>query len=82
MQVEDNAGAAALPAATGIDSRYYQEGARWEKSVYGSIAVSRAAWRVVAIALGIALLAAVVVLFATLITDLTYAVVDPRIRYE
>jgi peptide/nickel transport system permease protein len=32
--------------------------------------------------LGIALMAAVVVLFATLITDLTYAVVDPRIRYE
>src|SRR5215204_1446399 len=32
--------------------------------------------------LGIALMAAVVVLFATLITDLTYAVADPRIRYE
>ena len=32
--------------------------------------------------LGIALMAAVVVLFATLVTDLAYAVVDPRIRYE
>jgi peptide/nickel transport system permease protein len=32
--------------------------------------------------LGIALMAAVVVLLATLLTDLTYAVVDPRIRYE
>ena len=32
--------------------------------------------------LGIALMAAIVVLFATLVTDLAYAVVDPRIRYE
>lgn len=32
--------------------------------------------------LGIALLAAVAVLFANLLTDLMYAAVDPRIRYE
>jgi len=32
--------------------------------------------------LGIALMAATVVLFANLLTDITYAFVDPRIRYE
>lgn len=63
MQAEDNAGAAAAP---GIDPRYYQEGERWEKSVYRSVAASRAAWRVVAITLGVALLAMVGLLWATL----------------
>ena len=34
------------------------------------------------IQLGIALMAATAVLFANLLTDLAYAVADPRIRYE
>ncbi|MDE1992296.1 MAG: type IV secretion system protein [Rhizobiaceae bacterium] len=65
MQLEDHVGAV-RPTATGIDPRYYQEGERWEKSVYRSVAASRAVWRVVAIALGLSLIAMVGLLWATL----------------
>lgn len=66
MQAEDIAGAVAPSQQPSIDPRYYQEGERWEKSVYRSIALSRATWRVVAVTLGIALLAMVGLLWATL----------------
>jgi type IV secretion system protein VirB8 len=66
MQVEDNAGVTAPLPSPSIDPHYYQEGERWEKAVYGSVAASRAIWRVVACTLGLALLAMVGLLWATL----------------
>ncbi|MDP9573831.1 UNVERIFIED_ORG: type IV secretion system protein VirB8 [Agrobacterium larrymoorei] len=50
----------------GIDPRYYQEGERWEKSVYRSVAASRGVWRTVAVLLAAALIAMVGLLWATL----------------
>jgi len=54
------------PPPTGIDPVYYQEGERWEMSVYRSVAASRAVWRIIATVLGFALLAMVGLLWATL----------------
>lgn len=66
MEAEANTGATTSTALPPIDPRYYQEGERWEISVYRSVAASRAVWRVVAITLGAALLAMVGLLWATL----------------
>ncbi|WP_174040697.1 virB8 family protein [Rhizobium rhizogenes] len=49
-----------------IDSRYYSEGERWERSVYRSVAMSRGVWRVVAVLLGIALAASIGLLWMLL----------------
>ena len=49
-----------------IDSRYYSDGARWEASVYRATAISRAAWRTVAVLLGLALCAAIGLIWAML----------------
>ncbi|WP_174011071.1 virB8 family protein [Rhizobium rhizogenes] len=49
-----------------IDSRYYSEGERWERSVYRSVAMSRGVWRVVALLLGIALAASIGLLWMLL----------------
>ncbi|WFU07336.1 type IV secretion system protein (plasmid) [Rhizobium sp. CB3171] len=52
--------AAEVSAPTGtVDPRYYSEGERWERSVYRSVAMSRGAWRMVAVLLGIALAGAI-----------------------
>ncbi|OLP55794.1 type VI secretion protein [Rhizobium rhizosphaerae] len=51
---------------TRIDPRYYQEGERWEKSVYRSVAASRAVWRTIAALLAVALIAMTGLLWATL----------------
>nr|WP_180227680.1 type IV secretion system protein [Rhizobium rhizogenes]QCL09150.1 type IV secretion protein [Rhizobium rhizogenes]QCL09534.1 type VI secretion protein [Rhizobium rhizogenes]QCL09786.1 type VI secretion protein [Rhizobium rhizogenes] len=59
--VKTDNGAVELGAPAGvansgvIDSRYYSEGERWERSVYRSVAMSRGVWRVVAVLLGVAL---------------------------
>jgi len=55
---------AATPAQ--IDSSYYNDGERWETSVYRWTAVSRNAWRLLAIVLAVALLAAIGLLWALL----------------
>lgn len=55
---------AAAPAQ--IDSAYYSDGERWETSVYRWTAVSRNAWRLLAIVLAVALLAAIGLLWALL----------------
>ncbi|ACM31144.1 virB8 family protein [Rhizobium rhizogenes] len=49
-----------------IDSRYYSEGERWERSVYRSVAMSRGVWRTVAVLLSIALAAAIGLLWMLL----------------
>lgn len=60
-------GAAARVANSGvIDSRYYSEGERWERSVYRSVAMSRGVWRVVAVLLGVALAASIGLLWMLL----------------
>jgi type IV secretion system protein VirB8 len=71
MVKTDNAaaelGAPARVANSGvIDSRYYSEGERWERSVYRSVAMSRGVWRVVAVLLGIALAASIGLLWMLL----------------
>jgi type IV secretion system protein VirB8 len=54
------------PASTVVDADYYAQGERWETSVYRWTAVSRNAWRILAIVLGLGLLAALGLLWATL----------------
>lgn len=66
MQTNLSTEALAPLSATGIDTHYYQEGERWETSVYRSIAASRAVWRIVAIVLAVALVAMTGLLWATL----------------
>ena len=48
----------------------------------GSLFVDAVASRDYPMVMGIMLVSAIVVLLANLLTDLTYGVVDPRIRYE
>ncbi|MCJ9720010.1 type IV secretion system protein [Agrobacterium sp. SHOUNA12C] len=70
--VKTDNGAAELGAPTRvansgvIDSRYYSEGERWERSVYRSVAMSRGVWRVVAVLLGVALAASIGLLWMLL----------------
>ena len=54
------------PASTVVDANYYTQGERWETSVYRWTAVSRNVWRILAIVLGLGLLAALGLLWATL----------------
>lgn len=54
------------PASTVVDADYYHQGERWEASVYRWTAVSRNAWRGLAIILGLALLASLGLLWALL----------------
>ncbi len=54
------------PTPAKIDSSYYSQGERWETSVYRWTAVSRNAWRLFAIVLAFALLAALGLLWALL----------------
>lgn len=49
-----------------IDPEYYRQGERWETSVYRWTAVSRSAWRLLAVVLAFALLAALGLLWALL----------------
>lgn len=49
-----------------VDSRYYSDGQKWETSVYRATALSRSAWRMVAVLMGIALCAAIGLLWAML----------------
>lgn len=63
----DNTGVEAEAAAPArIDSSYYNDGERWENSVYRWTAVSRNAWRLLAIALAFALFASIGLLWALL----------------
>lgn len=70
--VKTDNGAVELGAPAGvansgvIDSRYYSEGERWERSVYRSVAMSRGVWRVVAVLLGVALAASIGLLWMLL----------------
>ncbi|MCY1740704.1 virB8 family protein [Ensifer sp. SL37] len=64
--MKDNEGVGAEPSANVVDSRYYSEGERWERSVYRSVAISRGAWRALALVLGLSLLAAIGLLWALL----------------
>ena len=62
-------------------------GALFTETIYswpgmGSLFVDAVAARDYPMVMGIMLVTAVVVLLANLVTDLAYAVVDPRIRYE
>jgi type IV secretion system protein VirB8 len=60
-------GAATRVASSGvIDPSYYSEGERWERSVYRSISMSRGVWRVVAVLLGISLVASIGLLWMLL----------------
>lgn len=49
--------------STLVSDSYYHDGARWERDIYRRLELSRNAWRVVAILIGLALLAALVALF-------------------
>lgn len=64
--MKDNEDVGAEPSANVVDSRYYSEGERWERSVYRSVAISRGAWRALALVLGLALFAAIGLLWAFL----------------
>ncbi|MGO4569452.1 virB8 family protein [Rhizobium sp. 2YAF20] len=64
--VDRDASAGPDASAGVIDSRYYSEGEQWERSVYRSVAISRAAWRMVAVLLGVALAAAIGLLWMLL----------------
>ena len=52
----------AVAAEGNVDSSYYSQGERWETSVYRSVAVSRGAWRGIALVLGCCLIAALIAL--------------------
>ena len=52
----------AAAAEGNVDSSYYHQGERWETSVYRSVAVSRGAWRGIALVLGCCLIAALIAL--------------------
>ncbi|MDR6100492.1 type IV secretion system protein VirB8 [Agrobacterium larrymoorei] len=66
MQADNDASGAVAATSAGLDPRYYQEGERWEKSVYRSVAASRSVWRITAILLAVALVAMIGLLWATL----------------
>ncbi|MBV7336649.1 ABC transporter permease [Chloroflexi bacterium TSY] len=80
---------AILPVVTivGLSLRGLVAGALFTETIYswpgmGSLLVDAVAARDYPMVMGIMLVTAVVVLAANLATDLAYAVVDPRIRYE
>lgn len=57
---------ASASAPARIDSNYYSQGEQWETSVYRWTAVSRSAWRILAIVLAVALLATIGLVWALL----------------
>jgi peptide/nickel transport system permease protein len=80
---------AILPVVTviGLSVPNLVAGALFLETIYswpgmGSLFVDAVAARDYPMVMGIMLVTAVVVLAANLLTDLAYAVVDPRIRYE
>jgi len=46
-----------------VDESYYHDGARWERDIYRRVELSRNAWRVIAMVIGLALVAALAALF-------------------
>jgi len=80
---------AILPVVTiiGLSLRSLVAGALFIETIYswpgmGALLVDAVAARDYPMVMGIMLVTAIVVLLANLITDLAYAVVDPRIRYD
>ena len=80
---------AILPVVTivGLSLRTLVAGALFIETIYswpgmGALLVDAVAARDYPMVMGIMLVTAIVVLVANLITDLAYAVVDPRIRYD
>jgi peptide/nickel transport system permease protein len=80
---------AILPVVTviGLSIPTLVAGALFIETIYswpgmGSLFVDAVASRDYPMVMGIMLVSAIVVLAANLLTDLTYGVVDPRIRYE
>ncbi|MEM7536861.1 MAG: ABC transporter permease [Chloroflexota bacterium] len=80
---------AILPVVTivGLSLRSLVAGALFIETIYswpgmGALLVDAVAARDYPMVMGIMLVTAIVVLLANLATDLTYAVVDPRIRYD